>query len=50
MIKKKRSFISSVLKLSLVLLLNQIGMAKKVNAKIYPFGCRFLKVNLTNQA
>ena len=36
MIKKKRSFISSVLKLSLVLLLNQIGMAKKVNAKSKP--------------
>ena len=36
MIKKKRSFISSVLKLSLVLLLNQIGMAKKVNAKNKP--------------
>ena len=36
MIKKKRSFISSVLKLSLVLLLNQIGMAKKVKAKNKP--------------
>ena len=36
MIKKKRSFISSVLKLPLALLLSQIGLTKKVIAKSKP--------------
>ena len=34
--KKKRFFLNSVFKWSLVLLLNQLGMAKKINAKNKP--------------
>ena len=36
MIKNKRLFINSVFKWSLVLLLNQIGIAKKIKAKSKP--------------
>ena len=36
MIKKKRLFISSFFKWSLFLLFNQIGIAKKINAKTKP--------------
>ncbi len=36
MIKKKRFFINSIFKWSLVLLLNQLGIAKKINAKSKP--------------
>ena len=36
MIKKKRLFLNSIFQWTLVLLLNQIGLSKKINAKSKP--------------
>ena len=36
MIKKKKDFFNSAFKWTLVLLLNQIGLSKKINAKSKP--------------